>query len=130
MVYKEVPLKEILISEVITLHGAAAVDTNLGQAKKEIPTLEKIAILDAKKSPVWSTLDAKKSPVFAVVLDENSSTNDCLEKLWKSRDPLEDTIAEIQPDFGREENLTTKVLWIRQRSCEEIYSIISNCFRD
>ena len=105
MVYKEVPLKEILISEVSTLHGAADCHQPLKleaggtrtNCSEEIPR-EKIAILDAKKSPVWSTLDAKKSPVccgFAVVLDENSSTNDHLEKLWKSRDPLEESIAKI-----------------------------------
>ena len=80
--------------------------------QKKIPTgksPKSPLFLTRKKSSFW--LDARKKisrlprinyhfwPWICCGLDENSSTNDRLEKLWKSRDPLEETIAWIPADF-------------------------------
>ena len=74
----------------LTLHGAADCHQPLKLAggtrtncSEEIPT-EKIG----RRRHFGRNLPFSRG--FAVVLDENSSTNDRLEKLWKSRDPLED----------------------------------------
>ena len=87
MVYKEFHSQEVLISsEVSTLHGGAAVDTNLGEERNPNDGenhhfgREEVAGLEHFGREEISVCCRG----FALVINKNSSTNNRLEKLWKS----------------------------------------------